>query len=191
MESKLNKIDLGILIPILTLVAFSWAVVYSASSSWSVKITGDSSYLFKNHLVRASLGIFLIFLFSRFDYTKIVKYRKFLIYTALAMLLYLLFTKMIIKGASRWIILGGLSFQPADYVKFCLIINLSYLLVKKKDYIQSLYYSYLPMLFYVLLMTSLIALQPNFSTAVLLFTASMMLFLVGNVKVKHLFFTLL
>lgn len=191
MENKLNKIDLGILIPILTLIVFSWAVVYSASSSWSVKIAGDSSYLFKNHLMRASLGIFLIFVFSRIDYTKIIKYRKFLIYSALAMLLYLLFAKIIIKGASRWIFIGGISFQPADYVKFCLIINLSYMLVKKKDYIQSLYYSYLPMLFYVILMTSLIAIQPNFSTAVLLFTASMMLFIVGNVRIKHLFFTFL
>src|SRR5437867_5848157 len=96
------RIDLWILIPVLILVAFSLGVVYSASSSWSAKMNGDSSYLFKNHLLRAALGVFLIFLFSRIDYRNLMAVRKLLIIIALGLLLYLVFSKMIIKGASRW-----------------------------------------------------------------------------------------
>lgn len=187
MEDRINKIDLWILLPILALIAFSLGVVYSASSSWSVKLNGDSAYLFRNHLIRASMGIFLIFLFSRINYLHIIKYRKALMIIAICMLLYLLVAGVeSTKGAARWIRFAGMSFQPSDFVKYALIINISYMLSKKKDYITSLYYGYLPMIAYVVLTVSLIALQPNFSTASVVFCVSMMMFFVGKVKLKHI-----
>jgi len=187
LESRTNKIDLWILLPILALIAFSLGVVYSASSSWSVKLSGDSAYLFRNHLIRASAGIFFIFLFSRIDYRHIIKYRKFLMFMAIIMLLYLLVAGVeSTKGAARWIRFAGMSFQPSDFVKYALIFNIAYMLSKKKDYITSLYYGYLPMIAYVVLTVSLIALQPNFSTASVVFCVSMMMFFVGKVKIKHI-----
>lgn len=190
MESRINKIDLGILIPILALITFSLGVVYSASSSWSVKISGDSSALFRNHLIRAGVGIFLIFVVSRFSYLNLIRFRKLLIGGAVLMLLYLLFAGAeTTKGAARWIYIGGMSFQPADFVKYALLVNIAYLLAKKKDYINNLYYGYLPVLGYVLLVVILIAIQPNFSTAAVIFISSMMLFWVGKVKVKHMAIT--
>jgi cell division protein FtsW len=192
MESRINKVDLGILIPILALITFSLGVVYSASSSWSVKISGDSSALFRNHLIRAVAGIFLIFVISRFSYLHLVRYRKLLMGGAILMLLYLLFAGVeSTKGVTRWIYIGGMSFQPADFVKYALLVNISYLLAKKKDYINNLYYGYLPILGYVLLVVILIAIQPNFSTAAVIFISSLMLFWIGKVKVKHMAFTVL
>jgi cell division protein FtsW len=82
-----------------------------------------------------------------------------------------------------------MSFQPADFVKFALVINLAYMLSKKKDYISSLYYSYLPMIFYIMVITVLIAFQPNFSTAGIVFASSMMLLFIGGVKFKHILVT--
>ncbi len=190
-ESKINKIDLWILIPILMLIAFSFGVVYSASSSWSDKMIGDSSYLFKNHLLRAGAGLIVIFGLSRFDFRKIIKFRKILFISALLMLLYLLVAGVeTTRGVSRWIKIGSMSFQPADFVKYALIVNIAYLLSKKKDYITNLYYGYLPVLSYVMIVVAMIALQPNFSTAIIVFTASIMLFYIANVKFKHIAFTI-
>jgi cell division protein FtsW len=189
---KVNKIDLWILIPILVLITFSLGVVYSASSSWSVKLSGDSSYLFRNHLVRAMAGIFCIFLFSRIDYKHLIRFRKPLIILAFLMLVYLLVAGVeSTKGASRWIHFAGMSFQPSDFVKYALIINIAYMLTRKKDYIGNLYYGYLPMIAYVMLVVALIAAQPNFSTASVIFGACIMMFYVGNVKIKHIIVTFL
>jgi cell division protein FtsW len=111
---------------------------------------------------------------------------------AVLMLLYLLFAGVeTTKGASRWIYLGGFSFQPADFVKYALLINIAFLLAKKKDYIGNLYYGYLPLLGYVLIVVALIAVQPNFSTASVIFISSLMLFWVGKVKMKHMAITVL
>lgn len=192
MESKVNRIDLWILIPVLALITFSLGVVYSASSSWSVKLSGDSAYLFRNHLLRAGLGIFLIFLYSRINYLHLIRYRKWLMAAALIMLLYLLFAGVeTTKGAARWIRISGFSFQPADFVKYALLINIAYLLSKKKDYVDNLYYGYLPVLGYVLAVVTLIAMQPNFSTASVIFASSMMVFWVSKVKLKHMAVTVL
>jgi cell division protein FtsW len=192
MNSGQSKIDLWILVPMLMLIAFSLGVVYSASSSWSVKLSGDSMYLFKNHLIRAAAGIFMIFLFSRIDYRHLIRYRKALIFIAILMLIYVLFVGgETTKGATRWLRIGSMSFQPADFVKFALIINLSYMLAEKKDYVTNLYYGYLPMITYVMLISVLIAMQPNFSTASIIFISSMMLFFVGRVKIKHMVYTVI
>ncbi|HRJ85184.1 MAG TPA: putative peptidoglycan glycosyltransferase FtsW [Ignavibacteria bacterium] len=193
MEPRVNKIDLWILIPILALITFSLGVVYSASSSWSAKMSGgDSAMLFRNHLMRAGMGVFLIFLVSRISYLHLIKYRKYLMGAAVLLLLYLLFAGVeSTKGAARWIFVGGFSFQPADFVKYALLINISYLLAKKKDYINNLYYGYLPLLGYVLLVVTLIAIQPNFSTATVIFVSSLMVFWIGKVKMKHMAFTVL
>jgi cell division protein FtsW len=132
-ENRIKKIDLWILIPILALIAFSLGVVYSASSSWSVKLNGDSSYLFRNHLLRAAFGVVMIFLFSRIDYLNLLKFRRPLMYLALALLCYLLIAGVeTTKGAARWIRIGNVSFQPADFVKYALLVNLAYLLWNKK-----------------------------------------------------------
>jgi len=191
-DTKVNKIDLWILIPILVLIAFSLGVIYSASSSWSAKFNGDSSYLFRNHLLRAGFGVVMIFFFSRIDYLHLIRFRKVLFFIAAALLLYLLVAGVeSTKGAARWIKVGSFSFQPADYVKYALMVNLAYLLWKKKNYIDSLYRSYLPMLSYVLIVVILIALQPNFSTASMIFASSLMLFYIGKVQLKHMMFTVL
>jgi len=191
-EDRIKKIDLWILIPILALIAFSLGVVYSASSSWSVKLNGDSSFLFRNHLLRASFGVVMIFVFSRIDYRNLLRFRKPLMFLAVGLLFYLLVAGIeTTKGAVRWIRVGSVSFQPADFVKYALLVNLAYLLWKKKNYIDSLYRAYLPMLSYVMIVVILIALQPNFSTAGLVFISSMMLFFVGKVQLKHMAFTVL
>lgn len=186
-----HKIDLWILIPVLLLIGMSIGVVYSASSSWSAKMSGDSSMLFKNHIVRAGIGIFCIFLFSRIDYKSLINFRKLLIVVVFGLLLYLVVSNIeLTKGAVRWIKIAGVSFQPADIVKYVLVLNIAYMLADKKDYIWSLYFSYLPMLFYVAAVSVLIALQPNISSAVILFTACMIMFYIGKVKVKHIAVTI-
>ena len=108
------------------------------------------------------------------------------------MLLYLLFAGVeSTKGASRWIRFAGMSFQPSDFVKYALTINIAYMLAKKKDYVTNLYYGYLPMIAYVIIVVALIAVQPNFSTASVVFCSSIMLFFVGKVKSKHIIVTFL
>lgn len=184
------KIDVWILIPVLLLMIFSIGVVYSASSAFSYDKFQDSNYLFKQHVIKIIISIAIIFIVARIEYINIESIAKPLIWiTIFLLLLTLLSGSGPIKGASRWINLGPLSFQPSEFARYALIIYVSFLLAKKKDYINLLYRGYLPIIFYILLVTGLILIQPNFSVASIIFFTCMAMLFLSEAKRKHIVFT--
>lgn len=186
------KIDIWILIPVLILMIFSIGAVYSASSTFSYEKYQDSNYLFKQHGIKVLISIIVIFVFAKIDYRYLEDISKPLIWITIALLLFTLIGgKGPVKGASRWINLGPMSFQPSELARYSLIIYVAVLLARKKDYIYLLYKGYLPVLFYILLVTGLIIIQPNFSVSMIIFFTCIMMMFLSEVKLKHLIFTIL
>jgi cell division protein FtsW len=191
MKFKGYKIDIWILLPVLFLIIFSIGAVYSASSYFSMETFNDPNYLLKQHLIRVAIALSLLFIFARIDYRYYQDIGKILIWVSIFLLLFIYIGGVSeVKGASRWISIGPVSFQPADFAKFTLIIYISHLLVKKKNYVHLLYKGYLPILFYIIITTLLVAFQPNFSTAIIIFCSSMVLLILSNVKLKHIVYTI-
>ena len=188
-ENK-NRIDLWLLIPVLLLIFGSIAVVYSASSSFAGFKYNDSSMFLRQHATRVLIAVICIFAFTKIDYKIIQQYGKLMLWVSVTLLLSIFVIGVDeVKGAARWIRIGPISFQPSDIAKFALIIYLSALLVKKKDYLHWLYKGYLPIFFYIVLVTGLVLLQPNLSTAIVIFTTSLLLLLMTKVRVKHIVYS--
>ena len=191
MNEERGKIDIWILLPVLFLLIFSIGAVYSASTSFALDEFSDPMYLFKQHALRVIVSIFFIFLFAKIDYRYLQDAAKPLIIVSILLLLYIFIGgQSSVKGAARWIFIGPFSFQPSDLAKFTLLIYISALLVKKKDYAWMLYRGYLPILFYLLLVTGLVALQPNFSTSLIIFGTGILILFNSNVKKKHIMYTI-
>jgi cell division protein FtsW len=146
--------------------------------------------MLKQHLIKVVIALIMLFLFARIDYKYYQNIGKFMMWASIVLLaiVYLGFATSI-KGASRWISFGPFNFQPSDLAKYTLIIYLSCLIVRKKNYLDLLYKGYLPILFYIMVVTILVAFQPNFSTAIIIFGSSMLMLLITNVKPKHLIIT--
>lgn len=191
MKQGTHKIDIYILIPVLLLIFFSIAVVYSASSDYSLNKWNDASYLLKSHLFKVVLSLAVLFFFVKVDYRYVERFSKFIILGTIALLIIVLFTSSSVKNVNRWIFLGTLSFQPSDLAKYALIIYVSALLVRKEGYVDNLYKGYLPILLYILAVCGLVALQPNFSTATIIFGTSILLLLTSKVKIKHIIVTII
>jgi cell division protein FtsW len=142
-------------------------------------------------LIRVAIAIVVLFVFARIDYRYYQDIGKLLIWVSIFLLICLFFFGVSEnKGASRSLRVGPIGFQPADFANFTLIIYLSYLLVKKKNFVHFLYKGYLPLAFYIILITVLVALQPNFSNALIIFGSSIVLLLLSNVKIKHIVYTI-
>lgn len=185
------KIDILILIPVLLLIFFSIALVYSASSDYALTRFDDSSYLLKSHLIKVIISLVVFFFAVKIDYRIYQDLSKVLVIVTIILLIIVLFTSSSIKNVNRWLMLGPLSFQPSDLAKYALILHMSNLLVKKESYLDNLYKGYLPVLLYVLLVCGLIALQPNFSTATIVFLSSVLLMLTSGVRFKHIMITII
>lgn len=186
-----HKIDIFLFIPVLLLIFFSIAVVYSASSDYAFTKWNDSGYLLKSHIIKVLISFVFLFFFIKLDYRILQDFSKLLIIGTIILLIAVLVTSTSIKNVNRWIILGPLSFQPSDLAKYALLIHVSTLLVRKEGYVDNLYRGYLPIIIYVILICALVAMQPNFSTATLIFATSLMLMLTSKIRIKHIVVTVI
>ncbi|MCX6745661.1 MAG: rod shape-determining protein RodA [Candidatus Parcubacteria bacterium] len=186
----LKKFDWLLFISICLLIILSIVLLYStAIGSQSVQ----SILNFKKQIVFFILGIFLIFLMVFFiDYRALKRYNLFL-YTIgiILLILVLIFWQRImgtkIRGTTGWFNLGIFSFQPVELVKVFLIIYLSKFFSEKAKYIGQLKYFILSSLG-VILVVILIALQPDFGSAVILFGLWLVLILLTGIKKSYLVF---
>jgi cell division protein FtsW len=185
MKTK-GHIDWLILIPIIALMLFSISFVYAASASNSAVKFGDSEKLFLNHAIRVFLGIGIIFFFSRIDYHVYSKYSIYLLLIGIVTLISVFFFGTTAKGASRWLSLGPFSFQPSEFVKLVMVIHFSSLLAKKQAFIKDFERGFFPFILWTVIICFLIALQPNFSTMMVIFLIAVTMMFIGNTNLLHL-----
>lgn len=84
-------------------------------------------------------------------------------------------------GAKRWLILGFLSFQPSELLKFSFVVYLSSWLSKKQKEVSSFKTGFFPFLVIVSFVALTLVLQPDIGTlGVISITAAIMFFLAGG-----------
>ena len=185
--SKLKgHIDWYILIPVIGLMLFSIAFVYSASANYSQLKFQSPDKLFWNHTVRVLISIGILLFTAGLDYHIWKKISKPLILTAVILLIFVLFAGTSAKGATRWISLGPVTFQPSELAKFALVIHFSALLERKQSVIKDFNLGFVPFLLWIGLICGLIALQPNFSTMMVIFLIAVTIMFIGNTNLLHL-----
>jgi cell division protein FtsW len=180
-----DHIDWFILLAVSGLMLFSIAFVYSASASFAEVKFGASDRMFWNHALRVVIGLGVILFFAKFDYRRFKNMSQGILLAAIGCLLLVFFIGTSAKGASRWIHLGPINFQPSEFAKFALVLHLSSLLAQKQKYIRDFKQGLLPLLLWTGGVCGLIALQPNFSTAFAIALISAALMFVGNVNSRH------
>ena len=186
MKKYAGHIDWYILLTVLGMMLFSIAFVYSASSSYAELKWDDPDKLFWNHSIRIFIGIFLMFIFSRVDYHFWKKVSKYLLIVSIIFLILVFIIGIPINNTYRWVNLGGFNFQPSELAKLGLILHLCTLITERQEVIKSFKYSLFPMLFWSFIVCALIAVQPNFSTAFVIYLLSISIMFIGNTNFLHL-----
>jgi cell division protein FtsW len=131
-------------------------------------------------------GVAVMLIFSRLDYHWLERWSKPAMILGIGLLCYVLLEGSRRMGATRWIDLGLISFQPSEFAKFALVAHLGVMLADKRSYIGDLKFAFLPMMAWIAVVCGLVALQPNLSTASVIFLISMITLFIGRVKMKHL-----
>ena len=120
--------DKTFLLLILILLLVGSIMIFSSSYVYSAKKLGDAMYYVKRQALYAGIGLLAMFGFSRLDYALIKKltFPLFIIsYLMLAAVPILGRTHM---GATRWIKIGPIEFQPSETMKFALVLVLAFYL---------------------------------------------------------------
>jgi cell division protein FtsW len=181
-----KHIDWLILLLTIGLMLMSIAFVYSASASIAEARFGSPDKLFWNHTLRVLAGFVFLFIFMKIDYRVWSKYSKIIIFISVISLLLVLVMGTTINGANRWLYIGPINFQPSELAKFALVLHFAYLLTERQEYIKDFKLGLLPLLVWSIIITSLIAVQPNFSSAVVIYLIAVAMMFIGNANIKHL-----
>lgn len=189
MNEHRNHIDFALMVAVLTLMLLSLGVVYSASSSYAQLKTGDSEKMLVSHAIKVLIGIIGMFVLMKIDYTVIRRFTKIAVISAVAMLFVTLVLGVVSKGATRWLRIESFGFQPSEFAKYALLFHICTLLASKQVIIDDFRRGFLPMMFWIALITVLVMAQPNFSMGAMIVVLSMLLLFVGNVRIKHLALT--
>ena len=181
-----GHIDWLILLPIAALLMFSVAFVYSASSSFASVKFGSSEQLFWNHAFRVLAGLILMIAVSRLDYRMWQRMSATSLLIAVGFLLLVLLMGNEIKGATRWVRFGPVNFQPSEFAKYALVLHAAVLLSARKVFIRDWRKGVMPVMAWTIAVCALIALQPNLSTATVIFMIILSMMFLADVRPLHL-----
>lgn len=185
-----KNIDTPFLLAVCALVIFGLLIFTSAALGLLAR---DSGATFTSVAVSQLLlglvcgGIGLVF-FSRIDYRVWKQYTPYFFAFALflTVLTFVPHIGLSLKGASRWISIGGFSFQPEEILKFATVLFLAAVYSSKAKTVATVRGGLLPLLLIAGSGAMLLLLQPNTDGVVILGMASAGILFVAGGRLLHL-----
>jgi len=178
----------SILFPVLILAGIGIVMVYSASSAISMEEHNNLFHYMKRQGIFLVLSLGVMFTAASFPYKLYKSFAYIILFAAMVLLIAVLVPAMNVKagGACRWLKLGGITFQPAEFAKLALILFMAYSLSKKQEMIRQFSVGFLPHAFILGLFALLIINQPDFGTIVVLGMICWGMMFVAGVRLLHL-----
>lgn len=176
--SPFKGIDGILLLLVLALCGLGVLVVYSGSAPVAMNKNISNTYYVLRH-VR-----FLAFAFCGLLVGLCVNYRfwkKFylpIFGLCLCLLVAVLFGGHSVKGAERWLLIGGMQIQPAEFMKFGLLLLVSFKLSTMEKFTKE---SAFPIVVWMAVVVFLLLLQPNYSMALIMCFVVWLLMIVSPV----------
>jgi len=191
-NKKINLVKINIeyyFIFIITalLLVIGMVMVSSASMSLGENSRSDAFYFIRRQTIWSALSIIALLVMNKIDYHKIAKISNFLILIAIGLLALVLIPGIGVEvgGARRWFVFF-VSVQPSELAKIIIIIYLSDILNKKYRYIYKIKAILLPAFIFLMIITFLIFLEPDFSTVIVIWIIIFIILFVGEVRFKHI-----
>ncbi|MBU1557778.1 rod shape-determining protein RodA [Patescibacteria group bacterium] len=146
-----------------------------------------SNYFFEKQSIWAMVSILVFFLLSFVDFSFLKRSKALILlfFVSVGLLASLFIMGSVFKGAQSWFSLGFLSFQPADFIKIVTILLLAKYFSKRHIEIAHVKHILISGM-YAFTFFALVALQPDFGSAIIIFLIWLGMILVSGVSKKHL-----
>jgi cell division protein FtsW len=162
------------------LTAVGLVVVYSASFVRSLVETGDPHYFVLRQAVWALGGAVGMFVMASIDYRRLRPLALPLMVLTIALLVAVLFIGIEGGGARRWIGVGELTLQPAEFAKLTVTIYLAVWLASRGSSLRSFENGLVPFVIIIGSVSALILLQPNLGTTLIILAITVTMFWVAG-----------
>lgn len=184
-----KKLD-GPFLGIVMLLIVSGFFIFSSASLGLLAREGArfSSVAFSQIFLGIFLGGIALFIFSHVPYKTLHKYSFYIFILSIltTLLVYVPSIGLEFNGAKRWIDLGFISFQPAEFLKLGFVIYLAAWLSGIKDKIHTFNYGVLPFVILLGLVGIILLLQPDTGTFLVMFSAGFSMFIAAGARFRDI-----
>ncbi len=161
-------------------------MVLSASSPSALAKNGNSYGYVTKQAIFAVIGIVLMLTISRIDYRIYTKFAKIAYIGSIILLASVSVLGSSSKGATRWVDLGFVRFQPSEIAKVALIIFYAAWLTKNRDKIKTFKKGFfVPFLYLVPIVLILIFLQNHLSVTIIITAVISIMLLMAGTKLRY------
>ncbi len=192
LRAAASTFDPVLMVATVALSVLGVTMIYSASAiaaSASDRMGHDEFYYASRQLSMVVFGLILMAITSRIPYQIFAKLVRVALFAAI-LLLVLIYVPGLgreTNGATRWLDLGGFSFQPSEFAKFALVLYLAKSLAYKKDNkVRHFTTGVLSHGLVTLLLASLIVFQPDLGTPATMFAILFFLMFMAGTRISHL-----
>jgi cell division protein FtsW len=172
------------------LLGIGVVMVYSASSAVALTTFNDATYFAKRQVIWAIIGLAAMAGCMKLDHERFADKRVVAFLLAVTLLLlaatFLPVIGRTINGARRWIRLGGQTFQPAELMKFTVVVYLSSYISSKQERLRDFRDGLLPPFIVVAVFLTLAMLQPDFGTVMAMGLITLIMVFAGGARPAHL-----
>ena len=127
------RVDWILMLAVAGLLALGSLLVWSATSHRDTLTDGDPQAYLKKQLVNIAIGIVLAVMVTATDH-RWVRILAPLVYVGSVVgLLLVLVMGSTINGSRSWIVIGGLSIQPAEFAKLAVVIGMALLVAERTE----------------------------------------------------------
>jgi len=191
MNNTQAKYDRILIFTVFALLIFGLIMIASAGVVYSQSRFGDQYHFFKRQLLFGILpGLFACYLCQKIDYHYWKKISVPLFFISLVGLV-LVFVPGLgnkLYGASRWLQLGPVSFQPSEMAKLGIIIYLAAWLESRGGYrIRDFFEGFVPFIGIMAVIGFLIIKQPDMGTLGVIISTMLIMFFSSGSRLSHLF----
>ena len=182
--------DITFFIIVITLLVIGIVMMFSASYAKALSESGGENgtgYAVRQ-MAMAAVGIVALFFFSFFDYRHFANPKIAISFYVgcVALLIAVLLVGVTENGATRWLVIGDINFQPSELMKLAVIVLFSYLIVQNYNRMKTFSVGILPFGILLGIVVILLMMQPHLSCTLLICIVGVILMFVGGVLWKHI-----
>ncbi len=181
---KIKNLDFVLLTCILILGIISLATMYSTDS-------GEVLFHTKSHFVKFVIFTLLMLIVSFFNIRLWFSLGYFSYLAVVAMLIWTIHFGITASGSQRWIDLYFINIQPSELMKIFIILCLAKFFHRKRLENVNSFYSVIISLIIIFLPMSLVIIQPDLGTALLISISGIIVLWFAGLNHKYFFYSLL
>ncbi|GAB2878237.1 putative lipid II flippase FtsW [Microbulbifer echini] len=188
LNRRRNFLDNLLPFSVLALVSIGVVMVASASIAFATDIYADPWYFLKRHLVFLTIGAMAALLVSQIPLVIWSRLSWPLLLFSCLLLIVVLVPGIgrEVNGSRRWLVFAGITIQPAEVAKFCMLVFFASFLTRRSKQLHH-WSSFMVPVVILAVVAFLLLLQPDFGSVVVLSGTVLAMVFLGGARLPHTF----